>query len=103
MDGSSPRQAEWRRHARSMGRGAALRVGGQGTSQVCPLTWVMQTGPLLSRGGLLAGLAAPEQGPDLVGRVAAVASRRAHRGDAAATGPVGDRALRHLEEERHLA
>src|SRR3546814_3928793 len=52
---------------------------------------------------LLAGLAAAQERPHLVGRVPAMTSGGAHRRDAAAAGPVGHRSLGDLEEERDLA
>src|SRR3546814_6853013 len=52
---------------------------------------------------LLAGLAAAQERPHLVGRVPTMTSGGAHRRDAAAAGPVGHRSLGDLEEERDLA
>ena len=62
-----------------MGRGAALRVGGQGSAQSLP-TRAGRCKPIaggILGGWLLAGLAAAQQRPHLVGGVPAMAARRA--------------------------
>ena len=52
---------------------------------------------------LLAGFAATQQRPHLIGRIPAVSSRCADGWDPAASRPVGDRPFRYLEEQCDLA
>ena len=85
------------------GSGGCSSCRGRGRRSLRRAGAPMQTDRRLLPGALLAGFAAAQQRPHLVGGVPPMTARRAHRRDPAPPGPVRDRPLGHLEQQRDLA